>query len=477
MRNLALAADRLSGALAPPRGSASPVFVLAVGALLFVWFWVGAVLVAETNQNRLTNDQQYNIELAKEAEGDWYPHRVKGIVEPLWPWLASKFNAEADDAATFVRGKLVNLLLGGVFLAGAAFWLRRRWGALAALVFVVVGGLGVMIERCVYFQPEPLYYLLSLGAFAHMLTLLRRNPLWLFAVCGLLCGLSYLAKSAIVPMMVGFAGVSGALVAGAWLSRRWKVFALAPGWHAGRQVVGLAVLAACFAVVILPRAVFSQKQFGDPLHSWPSYWMWQDDFGSESVPFMAAHPDRAALEALTDDERPSLGNYLARHSGAEVVQRLRSGMAARLHEFFFHEGKRVERGRGKPWKSALRYRGCYLAGVLATLVVLAVAASRHGLLSPGVAWPAVAAAVFVVGSFLTYWAAFGWYYAIGRGPRFMLALYLPMLYAALAACVRTAGMLPERHPARAVATAALTALLVLAAGRALELVVHPHFAG
>ncbi len=464
----------LGGAFTPAREPASWGFTAAVAGFLLAWFWVGSVMVVETNQNRLRSDQQYNIELAKDAESDWYPHRVKGIVEPLWPWLASKFNAESD-AETFVRGKQVNLLLGGGFLAIAAFWLRRRWGALPSLVFMSVGGLGGLLERCVYFQPEPLYYIFSLGAFACMLELFHRNPLWLFAVCGVLCGFAHLSKSAVPPMMAGFAGVSLALVAGSWLSRRFRILATAADWSAGRQLVGLLVLCTCFGLVLAPRAVFSQRQFGDPFHSWPSYWMWQDDFGSESIPFMAAHPDRASLESLPPELKPSPGNYLATHTLEEVLQRLRTGMSARMHEFFFHEGKVQSRPAEKGWKSALRYRGCFLVAVLAVCTTLAVAAVRSNRFPARVFWPDLCSLVFVAGIFFAYWAAFGWYYAIGRGTRFMLALYMPMLYAALAASTSLASRMPPNSKMRKVAAGGLALILALAGLRTIELVIHPHF--
>lgn len=464
----------LDSALSPTREPVSIWFVMVVSGFLFAWFWIGAVLVAETNHNRLNSDQQYNIDLAREAAGDWYPHRIKGIVEPLWPWLASQFLSESD-AETFRRGKILNLVLGGIFLAACAFWLRRRWGALMALVFMSVGGLGVLLERSVYFQPEPIYYILSSGAFAAMLTLLRKNPLWLFALCGLLCGLSHLAKSAIMPMMAAYVGVSAVLVAGAWQSKRWPILAPDSKWEVQRHLIGLVLMVLCFCVVVAPRAIFSYHQYGAFFHSWPSYWMWQDDFKKESIPFMTAHPDRAALEAIPPDQIPSLGNYLATHTSAEIWQRLRTGMLARMHEFFFHEGKLVSRRSGKEWKSVLRYRGYYLVAALGVGILLAVVAARHRRFSATVFWPDFCSVVFVVGLFFLYWAAFGWYYAIGRGPRFMLALYLPMLYATLAATSSLANRLPSCSWARATAASALLAILVFTCLRMIELLVTPHF--
>ena len=472
---------KLIGALArgcQPGGGRPASWWFGGGLALFAfsWMYLGSVLIHETNLDRLSSDQQYNIELAKDMRDDWFPHRSQGVVNPLWPWLASKFGDPASDSATYLRGRWFNLLLTLGFLLGLALLLRGRWGELPALLCAALGGFGALLGRAVYFQPEPLYYLLSFAAWALMLSTFWRNPWWRFAAIGMLCGLAYLAKSAITPMLGGYLVFALAVAAVALAFRRRPALAMPAGWSPARQLGGVALALLCFAAVVAPRAWYSQQQFGSPFHSWPSYWMWQDDFGSESIPFMAAHPDAAALDAIPPDEVPSLGNYLASHSAAEVRERLLSGMAARFHEFFFHEGDLRERADDKPWKAVLRYRGCYLAALGVLALALLVAAWRARALR-GRWLPVAAGALFVLAIGCGYWLAFGWYYRIGRGPRFMLGLFLPLVYALFAACVWLERRLDTAHPLRrlAILPGALGLLALSLAARLGELLVNPHF--
>lgn len=467
----------LTGGCRPPaRGAPVPGALIAgLSVFLFLWFFLGTILIRETNWNRLASDQQYNIELAREMDGDWFPHRTRGIVNPLWPWLAARIDSAESDAATFARGRWANLIGCAVFLVGAAVVLGRRWGVLPALVFCYAGGFGALLSRAVFFQPEPLFYLLSFVAWALMLSTFWRNPWWTFPVIGGVTGLAYLAKASALPQLGVFLAVGAALCLAAWAPgcRRALLGAL-DRWSWRRQALGGLIVLVVFTAVIAPLAVFSERQFGSPLHSWPSYWMWQDDFGSESIPFMAAHPDAEALAAVAPDELPSMRNYLATHDIADIRDRLLGGMAARMHEFFFHEGSLRDRDGGKPWKSVLRYRGCLPALFAGLLAALAVVGARLGHFRGR--WGAVAACVvFAGGLFVLSWMAFGWYHRIGRGPRFMLGLYLPVLYSLLAGCLWIHRRLPDGHPARWLTPAATAGSLAWILLRMGELMLHPRF--
>jgi len=94
-------------------------------------------------------------------------------VQPLWPWVAAWFTdadhkvIEAEmsrptkpDHALFVRGKWFNIFMTMAFLALLGIGACRIFSLPAALNLVLLGGLGALLPRAVYFQPEPAYFVL-----------------------------------------------------------------------------------------------------------------------------------------------------------------------------------------------------------------------------------------------------------------------------------------------------------------------------
>ncbi len=121
-----------------------------------------------------------------------------------------------------------------------------------------------------------------------------------------------------------------------------------------------------------------------------------------------------------------------------MVSRLVDGVGElKVGEFFFpvqkRPGKNLEKWHG--WRQVLDWRGYYLfalGGILAALlVVLATGAPKaqhagHIVFKHGT----TVVVLFVVGSFVGYSVLYGWYSPIakGSGDRFMLSLFLPLVF-------------------------------------------------
>ena len=120
---------------------------LTVFLAAFAWFYVVLAerLIMTTNGDPLASDQKHNMKLALGASdlrsGDletlgaagtikqWMPHYTDGVVNPLWPWVASwvapaAIEPSADDAVLpideifFRRGKWLNVALTGLVELG-----------------------------------------------------------------------------------------------------------------------------------------------------------------------------------------------------------------------------------------------------------------------------------------------------------------------------------------------------------------------
>lgn len=421
------------------------------------YFWIAGLLIAQTNytdKDILSADQKHNLNTALETRADlnpdfskgvsapiknWFPHRTDGVIQPLWPWIAA-WLAEADhtisgpavvtdqDRALFNRGRWfhVGMTLGFLVVLGVAC--ARIYSLPAALNVVMLTGFGALLPRAVYFQPEPIYFIFFLLTWVCCIFALKQNSLWIYGLIGVFSGIAYMAKGSVSPLVALFIGVSTLRWVWGWVMARW------PGqsttlWIRRNHFFGLFVLLMCHFMTIGPRLADASEKFGDPFHSYPGYWMWFDDF-DECYRWMNEHGGKETLQAIPTAEKPSFSNYAATHTREQMIERLISGTKTKLGEFLW-PGVTAESRTQKPWKGVLELRGLYLGALLAILLALGITIffaspkANH----PGERLhPETATIVlFVTGSFAAYSLAYGWYTPIGRGDRFMLSLYAPLV--------------------------------------------------
>lgn len=434
--------------------------VVALGLAGWLYVWLAGILLATTNQNPLAQDQKNNMRLALTARAGlaadlsgglgpairrWLPHQTDGVVAPLWPWVAARVARDGHvieeatfgehtpaDMAFFERGKWLNVWISGIFLAAVGLWVARRWTVLGTVNFVLLAMLGALLPRAVAFQPEPLYFILFFLSWVVALRLCSCNPLGGYALFGLLAGLAGLAKSSIQPLMaVWFGAMAVRFVLGIWRpSDRWS-----PARHA----IGVVMWGAVFLLVTAPRMAHAQERWGRPFFAYPNVWMWMDDF-RDGYAWMGAHPDARALEAVPEGQWPSFGTYRATHTPAEMAARLRDGLVGEngsLRTLLTPKGSGKNAGtREKPWKRLLEPRGVFLGGLAALALTAAALARirRRDKPSPpetGAAphWPdTLARALTMAGTATLLTLLYAWYTPIGRGDRFMLSLWLPLVF-------------------------------------------------
>ncbi len=433
--------------LAPLRGWRGWLVYLAAVALVApAYFTIGDGLVQQVNQDVGASDQLANIWLARDAERDWYPHR-SNYIQPLWPWV-SGWVADSDDQAYFVNGKRLNLLLGFalmvvLFVVGGA-----ALAPVPGYVLGLVGGMGVLLQRAHYFHPEPLLYGFFTAAGVLMVLTFFGNRWGFYAGWGLCFGLAYLAKASVGPLLLVYLGATAVLLlarAGAlpcWLIRSGATDGWSFGRHAGGTLVGLLLAGA----VMAPNLLFKYRVHDDAFFSPAKYWMWCDDWDTEAYPLYERLWTAQSRAAFPPGELPTAGNYLRKHGGWHAVQRLGRGLHVMGERFLVPPRKvpgallwHMQKGdakRSEPekvWRYVLPARGLYLA-VLAAMVVFLWIDRRRADGPPLWRCPGgLATASFVVALLLGYWLAFGWYAVIGKGERFSLMLYLPLLVALISA--------------------------------------------
>ncbi len=446
------------------------VYLAAVALLAPAYFTIGDALARQINQDVGASDQLANIWLARDAAGDWYPHR-SSYIQPLWPWL-SGWVAHADDNVYFFQGKRLNLALGFglmlvLFVVGAS-----ALAPVPGYVLGLLGGMGVLLQRAHYFHPEPLLYGLFAASFVLMAVTFFRNRWFFYAGWGICFGLAYLAKASVSLLLMAYLGATVVLVLArsgllpGWLSARGNLGTWTFGRHAAGTLLGVLLAGA----VMAPNLVFKYGVHDDPFFSPAKYWMWCDDWDTEAYPLYERLWSAQSRAGFPPGELPTAGNYLRKHGWLHAAQRLGSGLHV-IGERFLVPTRKVPTAlfwmtqKGDPrrdepssvWRYTLPARGLYLILLTAMVGFLWFDRSRRGGLPlfrhPG----ALAATAFIVAALLSYWLAFGWYAVIGKGERFSLMLYLPLLIALLAA----GWSLARSGDRRAVVVYAATVSLVL----------------
>ena len=383
-----------------------------------------AVTIRHSNQDSTASDQGAEMWLAATARGDVLPQRTDGVRHPLWSWLARNVHTE-DAAAFFTRGKWLNTALCLIFLCTLGLLVTRWLDPLATANLLLLCSLGILLVRGTYFQPEPLYYILSFVAGVLAWRLLRGAAVWWHLAFGAVCGLAYLSKPSLLPFLVAFAAA---------FAFRFLLAAIRrdSAWLPGRNLLRLLSAVGLFILLLLPLGRFSQEAFGKPFFNYTKFWMWMDDFESEAWPWQTRYPGGEQLKTLPKEDTPSLSWYFRRHSLADAVQRTVAGAGEVTVRFFWPEekvsgGAFFWRSSGKKWSQPLAHRGVYLlalAGLCAGLLCLGWKTVRPRLVESG----NLAFAAFLLLATGLYIGLYGWYYPIGRGDRFMGSLWMPSVF-------------------------------------------------
>jgi hypothetical protein len=425
--NLLRLNDRISPWLLGPWRPASIVaYLLAVLFLCGALAVIGIRITTQTNHEIDPFDQSAYVGMSKTMEGSWYPWYSDGTRNPLFPWIAVRF-LDPNDPQFFEKGKRLNVALGIFATAAVSLFFARRVGPLAAFNASALCALAALLPISTFFGAEPIFLVLFLFVCACAMRLLNENPLHLYLLLGILTALAWLAKSSTMPFLLLFLGFS--IVR--WLLSLslgdkvpWHL--RASDWRPGRWVSGLLVCLAAYFAIISPRLIHAHRTWGSAFYNLPSFWFWADDW--ETCVNKYADCRKVRLATLPIEEQPTMRGYFHRHDFSDALVRLRNGALVRLIQLFHPEAKwrlSVER-KDKPKRIVLPHRGLYLIGLGAlALAMFGMAASQGRLEKLGsITLPVLLGLT----TFVVYVMATGWYLPTGPGHRFIMTLYMPLLW-------------------------------------------------
>jgi hypothetical protein len=413
--------------------------VLVLWSLLLAGGMIGFGdrISSATNVDPALYDQGAYIRVAEQNRGAWWPAVTDGIRNPLFPWLHAKIGV-AGSESMFASGLRLNVRLGALLAIALACWAGRRFASLPAMMFATIA-VAVVLPISTYVGTEVLFYGLFFAAWMLAFALFERLTMLRCVLFGTTLALAYLAKPGVTLLTGCFVIVGCAL----WFRSRRNGEPL--GWTGVLPLMGAAIAAAIFAVMILPRGLNAWRQFRDPLQNTASRCFWADDWKS-CYPILGYLNPRL-IERIPVDDRPSASRYFARHGVSGAWNRFASGVAVQTDNIFSVDQKNIWFDRKPSVKRPVRrifpYRGFFLLPPAALIIGLWVIARRQRkTLVIDVSDGAKVAFVLMVTA-LSF-CAFSWYWVIAPGARFIIALYLPILATLILAAEHFRGQLANR---------------------------------
>jgi hypothetical protein len=284
------------------------------------------------NLSKARGDQSGFLADAEQVYANWHGLTPPGLVGkrnsmPVYAgYLSLFYDPQMSDDEYFLVARAWNIRLSLVLLAilGCVFaWHLPR--LLAANLTLIIA-FSVFVFKAGYSQPELLFYTLVFLTFLVFLHLLGTPPgrkqLTLAVVGGLLSGLTYLTKAAVMPLVAIFVAV-------------FLLQALVMTARAGRNASGLSTMAVRFAppailvatclAVLSPYLIHNKQTFGRYFYNVnTTFYVWYDNWPAASVGTIL-HGDGVGWPTLPESELPSMQKYLRTHSVADITARLAGG--------------------------------------------------------------------------------------------------------------------------------------------------------
>lgn len=392
--------------LPPASRAARLLLILATVALGLALYWHIAIVQIEVNQDKGKVDQSAYLYFAKQAYETNFSFTGNRNRMPLFPWIQALFySPELSEEDFFEQGKLLNVLisLAGLAALGAALFFRLSQGY--ALYAISVIAFLFFAIKAPWFQAEILFY--TLFAFAFMLSIESiRSPRWYKSVgVGLLFALAHFTKASATPGIALYTcSFAVPLLA-----------AIRSGWNRRRvvEIVSQALTPLLvFFLALFPYFNESKERYGHYLYNVNStFYVWYDSWGEAKFGTKAAG-DREGWPDMPAEQIPSLTKYLKEHSVAEIGQRFVQG-AMRIH-------RSVCTGPGQ-------FGLCIHAGIGVAMLIFGLCLRMTGA-QGSLTKKDIQTGLFSLLFLLSYLFMYMWYAAIASGPRFILALLIPLFW-------------------------------------------------
>lgn len=383
----------------PARSSRPRLIALIVLAVLAVYAFEAHQRRQEKSTPAILGDQSAYLGYARHLYESHYTVTEDRNRMPVYPFLLSLiYRPGMTEDEFLVRAQSFTVNLSIILLLGLYFVFRRFFPALPAIALLAATAFGVFIYRSGKAQVELLFYFVSFCAFVLLLQLFVKPRWWLALFAGMTTGLAHLTKASILPALAIWVVVFGAQILWSFRANPW------------RRLGMLALVLAGFFAVIFPYIQTSKRIYDSYFYNVNSTFVMWCDSSTEAFEFLSAHGDKDQWREVPADERPSFRKYWREHSVGQIVGRILGGSRELV-------------------KKNIRAIGYYKYVIALAVIGLILCARRTRRVREVVAanpFAALFSLLFLGGYFLLY----AWYDVVSNDTRFLLAIFLPFLFAA-----------------------------------------------
>ena len=352
------------------------------------------------------SDQAAYLAYAKQMYDSGYTVVGRRNRMPVFPFLLSLiYRPGLSETQFLTRAQSFNINLSILLLLLLFLIFQRFFPPFYALTLLVMTAFGVFVYRSGIVQTEVLFYFLSFCSFLLLVRMLIAPRWWLAILSGAAIGIAHLTKASVLPALGLWAVV--------FLGQSFWEYRVRPDTRlleALRRFGLLLLVIGTFAAVIFPYIRTSKQIFGHYFYNVNStFYMWCDSW-PEAVAFTKAYDNSRGGHDFPPDQVPSAVKYWREHSAAQIVYRLGHGL------------------KTLATRSA-KATGYYKFVLLFVLAATALAWQRHQLARRLIAEKPFAA-TFCFLFFFSYVLLYAWYDAIVSDSRFILSLFLPVVFVA-----------------------------------------------
>ena len=343
-----------------------------------------------------------------------YERLTDGNRMPLYPFILSfLYHPGLSPEEYFQKGKILNIILSVILLITLFIIFRIYLNALESQVLILITAFTLFMPRAGYLQSELLFYFLNFCAFLLFWGCLKTPRLWIAAAAGVLAGLTYLTKSSVFPAVVWFIFfyliIHIAVPIIKKIGNKINAKMALPPFYILKNIAFLLVFIVIFLLTVYPYISVNKQVFGHYFYNVNSnFYIWCDSW--EQAKVTREHGDRVGWPKMRPEAIPSCGKYLHEHSLSQILGRLASG-------FVIVAGNAIG-GFGYAQYLCIYLFICILA--ITKQYGAFVEYLKHG--------NNYAILISLISYFLLYYLLYAFGATIFKGPRHLLAQYLPAMF-------------------------------------------------
>lgn len=351
------------------------------------------------------SDQDKYIVFIKKVRESNFNYYGDGNRTPLYPFLQAIFyHTNQSDRQFFENAKIINIFLSLLYLGIIYFAIKRYFNKLEALTFITIAAFTLFIFKAPYVQPELTFYTLYFLSFLLFIRNLNNNKVGQSLLLGLLIGLSYLAKATTILgiyIFVLFQIFSSILI----FFKKTNFIKIV-----NKTLLATLITLLSFLVLTYPCLHYNKIQYGKYFYNInTSIYIWHDSI-AEAIEKTGIRLDSTNIFISKSTSTATLQNYLGRHSLYQILQR-------EIYGFL---------------KIILMLNYSYASSTFAFLILYSLLSIYFiALKFKEIKRIMVRYSKYILFCglfFASHIIAFQWYALIDSGPRFILTLYLPILF-------------------------------------------------